>query len=56
MVSGRSAQLTSKPVAALLRRLTGVDIEECPVGRAGCMRIVAFFRPGRLQALALDTS
>jgi hypothetical protein len=43
-----------EPVAALMRRLTGVDIEQCPVCHAGRLRLVAVFRPGHLPAL--DTS
>jgi hypothetical protein len=45
-----------EPVAALMRRLTGVDIEQCPVCHAGRLRLVAVFRPGHLPAPALDTS
>jgi hypothetical protein len=43
-------------VAALLHRLTGVDIEACPVCHAGRLRIIASFRPGHLPAPAWDTS
>ncbi len=50
------APAAPEPVAALLRRLTGVDIEQCPVCRAGRLRIVAVFRPGHLPAPAMDTS
>ena len=45
-----------EPVATLLFRLTGVDIGQCPVCRAGRLRVVAIFRPGHLPAPALDTS
>jgi hypothetical protein len=45
-----------EPVAALVHRLTGVDITRCPVCRAGRLRLVAVFRPGHLPAPALDTS
>jgi hypothetical protein len=43
-------------VAALMRRLTGVDIEACPVCRAGRLRTVTVFRPGHRPVPALDTS
>jgi hypothetical protein len=43
-------------VAALIRRLTGVAIEECPVCHAGRLRLVAVFHPGHLPGPALDTS
>jgi hypothetical protein len=56
MVSARSAQLMTRLVAPLLRRLTGVDLGQWPVCHAGHLRLVAVFRPGRLQALAPDTS
>ena len=45
-----------EPVAALVQRLTGVDIAQCPVCRAGRLRIVAVFRPGARPVPALDTS
>ena len=45
-----------EPVATLLFRFTGVDIEQCPVCHAGRLRLVAVFRPGHLPAPALDTS
>ena len=45
-----------EPVAALMRRLTGVDITQCPVCRAGQLRVVAIFGPGHLPAPPLDTS
>jgi hypothetical protein len=43
-------------VPALMRRLTGVDIEECPVCHTGRLRLMAVFRPGQIPAPALDTS
>ncbi len=43
-------------VAALLRRLTGVDLAQCPVCRVGRLQLVAVFRPGSLPAPVLDTS
>ena len=45
-----------EPVAALVQRLTGVDIAQCPVCRAGRLRIVAVFRPGARPVPAWDTS
>ena len=45
-----------EPVAALLRRLTGVDITQCPVCRVGRLRLVALFRSGPLAPPALDSS
>jgi hypothetical protein len=43
-------------VAVLLRRLTGVDLGQCPVCPARRLRLVAVFRPGRFPAPALETS
>ncbi len=43
-------------VAALLLRLTGVDIAQCPVCQLGRLRVVAVFRPGHLPAPALDSA
>jgi hypothetical protein len=43
-------------VAALVQRLTGVDITRCPACRAGRLRIVAVVRPGAHPVPALDTS
>ena len=43
-------------VAALLQRLTGVDLTQCPVCRVGRLRLVADFRPGHLPAPLLDSS
>jgi Putative transposase/Transposase zinc-binding domain len=45
-----------EPVAALMRRLTGVDITRCPVCHAGHLRLVAVLRPGQIPASALNTS
>lgn len=45
-----------EPVAALMLRLTGVDIGQCPVCRTGRLRHVTVFRPGQIPAPALDTS
>ena len=45
-----------EPVAALMLRLTGVDITRCPVCHAGRLRFVAVLRPGQIPAPALDTS
>ncbi len=45
-----------EPVAALLLRLTGVDITQCPVCRTGRLRILATFRPGARPVPALDSS
>jgi len=50
------APAAPEPVAALMLRLTGLDITRCPVCRAGHLRIVAGFRPGHLPAPVLDTS
>ncbi len=43
-------------VAALMRRLTGVDITRCPVCRAGRLHRVAVFKPGALPVPVWDTS
>jgi hypothetical protein len=51
-----TAPAAPEPVAALMLRLTGVDIGQCPVCRAGRLRAVAVFRPGQLPVPALDTS
>ncbi len=50
------APAVPESVAALMRRLTGVDIEECPTCHAGRLRVVAVFRPGHLPVPAPDTS
>jgi hypothetical protein len=46
----------AEPVAALMLRLTGVDITRCPGCGVGRLRLVALFRPGHLPAPALDSS
>jgi len=51
-----TAPATPEPVAALMHRVTGVDIGQCPVCRAGRLRAIAVFRPGHLPGPALDTS
>jgi hypothetical protein len=46
-------------VAALMRRLTGIDIERCPVCQQGRLRIVAILAPTTSPAqpvTILDTS
>jgi hypothetical protein len=43
-----------EPVAALMLRVTGVDIGQCPVCRVGHLRFLAVLRPGQIPAL--DTS
>ena len=42
--------------AALLLRVTGVDITGCLVCQQGRLRVVAVLRPGQIPAPALDTS
>ena len=48
--------LLPETVAALLHRLTGVDITQCPVCREGRLHVVAVFRPGHVPAPPLDSS
>jgi hypothetical protein len=43
-------------VVALVQRLTGVDLAQCPVCRAGRLWLTAVFRPGARPVPALDTS
>ena len=43
-------------VAALVHRLMGVDIVQCPVCRAGRLRLVAVFQPGQSPAPTPDSS
>jgi len=50
------APAAAEPVAALMLRLTGLDITRCPVCHAGRLRVVAVFGPGQIPAPALDTS
>jgi hypothetical protein len=45
-----------EPVATLMLRLTGVDIGQCPVCRAGRLRVVGLLRPGALPVPVWDTS
>jgi hypothetical protein len=45
-----------EPAAALMSRLTGVDVTRCPVCRAGRLHVVTVFRPGHLPAPVLDSS
>ncbi len=47
--------LAAEPVAALLLRLTGVDITQCPVCHTGQLHVVAVFRPGHCPP-PLDSS
>jgi hypothetical protein len=49
------APAAAEPVAALMLRLTGLDITRCPVCHAGRLRVVAVFGPGQIPAPALDT-
>ena len=43
-------------VAALLLRLTGVDLTRCPGCRQGRLRVVSRLRPGGCPAPVWDTS
>ncbi len=52
----RKAPPASKPVAALMRRLTGGDLTQCPVCRQGRMHVVAAVRSRAGPIPALDTS
>ena len=45
-----------KSVAALMPRVTGVDITRCPVCREGRLHVVRFLRPGALPVPGWDTS
>lgn len=45
-----------EPVAALMLRLTGLDIEQCPVCQQGRLRIVGLLRPGARPVPVWDTS
>ncbi len=47
---------TPESVAALVHRLTGVDITQCPGCGVGRLRLEAVFRPGHLPAPPLDSS
>jgi hypothetical protein len=55
-VAPPAAPPAPEPVAALLLRLTGVDITQCPVCPTGRLRILATFRPGARPVPALDSS
>jgi hypothetical protein len=55
-VAPPAAPPAPETVAALVHRLTGVDITQCPVCRTGRLRIVAPFRPGHGPVPRLDTS
>ena len=50
------APAAPEPVAALLLRVTGVDITRCPVCRAGRLHVVGLLRPGALPVPVWDTS
>jgi len=50
------APTVPETAAALLLRMTGVDITRRPVCQQGRLRVVAVFRPGQIPAPALDTS
>ena len=56
LLAAGPSPVPAAPVAALLRRLTGGDIEQCPVCHAGRLRVLAVFEPGHLPAPAWDTS
>ncbi len=43
-------------VAALMQRLTGVDLTRCPVCGVGRLRVVSRLRPGACPAPMWDTS
>ena len=43
-------------VAALMLRLTGVDLTRCPVCREGRLHVVGRLRPGALSVPLWDTS
>jgi hypothetical protein len=51
-----TAPAGAEPVATIMFRLTGVDIGECPVCRAGRLRIVGLLRPGALPVPVWDTA
>jgi len=56
VTAGLMIFLAAEPLAALMLRLTGLDITRCPVCHAGRLRVVAVFGPGEIAAPALDTS
>ncbi len=43
-------------VAALLLRLTGVDLTRCPLCRGGRLHVVGLLRPGALPVPVWDAS
>ncbi len=52
----RQALRFANAVAALVRRLTGVNLSRCPVCRQGQLHVVAAFRPGAGLIPGPDTS
>ncbi len=50
------APAAPEPVAALLLRVTGIDLTRCPVCRAGRLHVVGLLRPGALPVPVWDTS
>ncbi len=50
------APATPEPVAALMLRLTGVDLTRCPVCRMGRLHVVGLLRPGARPVPGWDTS
>jgi len=50
------APAAPEPVAALVLRVTGIDITRCPVCRTGRLRVVGLLRPGARPVLVWDTS
>jgi hypothetical protein len=56
VTAGLMISLAAEPLAALMLRLTGLDITRCPVCRGGRMRVVALPRPGALPVPVWDTS
>ncbi len=50
------APAAPEPVAALVLRVTGIDLTRCPVCRLGRLQIVGRLRPGALPVPVWDTS
>ena len=50
------APAAPEPVAALVLRVTGIDLTRCPVCRTGRLRVVGLLRPGALPVPVWDTS
>ena len=50
------APAAPEPVAALLLRVTGVDLTRCPVCRAGRLHVVGLLGPGARLVPVWDTS